>query len=83
MPNWSLPLIWFALIAWRLGSAAFLVMQGQESELTLRINWVFWLGYAFLWNAIQYPNTRETTQKEDGLWGGLYCFAWVFLVCIT
>lgn len=79
MTSWKLVLIWFALIAWRLGSASILVMQGKESELIDEPNWAFWVGYCYLWVSLQYPNKA---RNEDGVGDGLYVLAWVFLVAL-
>lgn len=83
MSNWKIILLWFALIAWRLGSAAILVIQGQENELKLQINGLFWIGYIYLWVSLQYPDTKKGIQKEAVFGEALYCMGWIFLVAIT
>ncbi len=81
MANWKIFLLWFALMAWRLGSAILLVSQGQEQELILRLNSGFWMGYVFLWAVCLYP--QEKANKEEGWGAALYCLAWVFFVGLT
>lgn len=83
MANWKLALLWLAVMVWRLGSAAILVFQGQEDELKSRTDWIFWMGYGYLWVFLQYPDANESKLKKDGLGDALYCLAWVFLVGMT
>lgn len=83
MPKWKIFLFWFALMAWHLGSAIFLVTKGRESELASRDNSSFWMFYMLLWIFCLYSEEELGRPKEAGCGYVLYSLAWSFLVGIT